>query len=179
MTTSAAATVNLTIAPSGGTPTTFTPMADASVKSDSPNNNYGTDARLRTRAAAVDTPTIWRPYVRFNVTGTGTVTGVKLRLWVDTASPDGGAVYKTTDSAWTDTSLTWTTAQALTLGPVLAQVGPTTGKAGTWVEVDLGAGAVTANGTYTYAIQTTTSSSGYYSSKEGTHAAELVVTRAP
>ncbi len=179
VTTSAAATVNLTIAPSGGTPTTFTPMADASVKSDSPNNNYGTDARLRTRAAAVDTPTIWRPYVRFNVTGTGTVTGVKLRLWVDTASPDGGAVYKTTDSAWTDTSLTWTTAQALTLGPVLAQVGPTTGKAGTWVEVDLGAGAVTANGTYTYAIQTTTSSSGYYSSKEGTHAAELVVTRAP
>ena len=58
-------------------------------------------------------------------------------------------------------------------------MGATTGKAGTWVEVDLGAGAVTANGTYTYAIQTTTSSSGYYSSKEGTHAPELVVTRAP
>ena len=179
VTTSAAATVNITIAPSGGTPTTFTPMADASVKSDSVNNNYGTDARLRTRAAAPATPTIWRPYIRFNVTGTGTVTGVKLRLWVDTASPDGGAVHQTTDGAWTDTSLTWTTAQALTLGPVLGQVGATTGKAGTWVEVDLGAGAVTGNGTYTFAIQTTTSSSGYFSSKEGTNAPELVVTRAP
>jgi Big-like domain-containing protein len=175
--TSAAATVNLTITPSGGTPTTFTPIADSKVKSDSPSNNYGTLTQMQTRAAAPTTPTIWRPYMRFNVTGSGTVTGVKIRLWVDTGSPDGGTVYAAVDSAWTDTSITWNNAPAP--GAALGALGSTSAKVGTWVEVDLGAGAVTGNGTYTFVIQTTSSTSGQLSSKEGAHPPELVVTRSP
>ena len=177
VTTSAPATVNITITPSGGTPTTFTPIADSKVKSDSPNNNYGTLTQMQTRAAAPTTPTIWRPYMRFNVTGSGTVTGVKIRLWVDAGSPDGGTVYAATDSAWTDTSITWNNAPAP--GAALGALGSTSAKVGTWVEVDLGAGAVTGNGTYTFMIQTTSSTSGQLSSKEGAHPPELVVTRSP
>lgn len=58
-------------------------------------------------------------------------------------------------------------------------LGSTVGKAGTRVEVDRGAGAIVTNGTYTVAIQTTSSTSGQLSSKEGLHPPELVVKRTP
>jgi hypothetical protein len=57
--------------------------------------------------------------------------------------------------------------------------GSTVGKAATWVDADLGAGAIVTNGTYPFAIQTTSSMSGQLSSKEGLHPLEVEVTRTP
>jgi hypothetical protein len=48
----------------------------------------------------------------------------------------------------------------------------------TWVEVDV-SGAISANGTYNFVIQDGSTNSAFYSSREGAHAPELVISQTP
>jgi PKD repeat protein len=151
--------------------TTFTPTADSFTSQASPTKNYGNDVNLRVRSSSSS----YRSYLKFNVAGlTGTVRSVKLRLYVNDASVDGGSVYAV-GTGWTETgagSINWNNAPALPGSPIRA-IGATTGLA-TWTEVDLGS-SITANGTYAFAIANTSSNSAYYSSRNGTNAPQLII----
>jgi PKD repeat protein len=151
--------------------TTVTPVADAYTSQAKPTKNYGTDVNLRVRSSTGS----FRSYLKFTVGGlSGTVQSAKLRLWVNDASPDGGSVYAV-GSTWTESgtgSITWNTAPALPGSPIKS-IGATSAL-GTWTEVDLGP-VVSANGTYSFALVSASSNSAYYSSREGTHAPQLVI----
>lgn len=149
--------------------TTVTPVGDSFVSKTSPTKNYGTNVSLRISS------TTYRSYLKFSVSGlAGSVASAKLRLWVNDASIDGGSVYAVSNS-WTESgagSINWNNAPALPASPVAA-IGATSAL-GTWTEVDLGA-AIPGDGTYSFAIASNSSNSAYYSSRQGTHAPELVV----
>lgn len=165
--------ITVTAPPPPGSTLTFTPVADTHVKSTSPNSNYGSETTVRVRNGTVDGTAIHRPYFQFNVNGiSGPVASVTLRLFVVTKTNDGGSVFAA-GSTWTESGLTWNTQPTLA-GTAYGAIGPTL--AGTWVEIPLGAGAVSANGTYSFAVLNASTTSGYYSSREGENPAQLVVT---
>jgi PKD repeat protein len=155
--------------PGGGQ--TFTPIADAQVKSTSASSNYGTLSSLRLRNGGTSSDS-YRSYLKFDVSGlSGPATSAKLRLFVTDESPDGGSAYKV-DSGWGESTITWANAPALGTGS-LGGAGATTN--GTWAEIDVTA-AVTGNGPVSFALATTSSNSSYYTSREGaTNKPQLVV----
>jgi len=155
----------------GGTAATFLPTADANVQSGSPTKNYGTATSLRARAASP----IYRSYLTFNVGNVvGTVTSAKLRLFVTDPSPDGGTVHPVDPAAWTETGITYDNAPALT-APGIGNFGASANTAGTWAEVDV-TSAVKGNGTVSFGIDSASTNSAIYDSREGTTPPQLVVT---
>jgi hypothetical protein len=150
---------------------TFTPIADTYASEASPAKNYAGHVALKLRKATDGGS--YRSYIRFRVTGlTGPVSSAKLRLYVtDPFSSSGGSVYRS-DESWQESTLTWNNAPALAAAP-LASLGSVS--AGTWVELDL-TNAITGDGTYSFALQNSNADGAFYSSREGPHAPELVVT---
>jgi len=158
--------------------TTFTPAADAQVKSSSPTTNYGSDAGLRLRQGTPSNTITYHSYLQFAVAGlSGSVSAATLRLYVTDGSNDGGTVYLSgndfsTGGPWTEGGLTWNNAPAATSG-ALGSAGPVA--TGAWVELPV-TPVVGGNGTYTFLLTTASSDSAIYSSKEGGNAPQLVVT---
>jgi hypothetical protein len=154
--------------PASGGVFTFTAVADAKVRSSSPTSSYDADTTLRVRGGDAQ----WRSFVRFDPSGlTGTIARATLRLWVTDGSNDGGTVFAV-PSAWTEAGLTWQNAPALTGAP-LAVAGAVA--AGTWVEFDV-TPAVTGDGARSFGLLSNLEASAYFSSREGAHPPELVVT---
>jgi PKD repeat protein len=158
-------------APNPGDATTFTSTADAMVKSTSPSSNYGTNVSLRVRLGTSSTDPTYHTYLKFDVSGlSGTPTGAKLRLYVTDGSPDGGRVFAVANT-WSEGTITYANAPGIG-GTSLGAAGAVA--AGGYVEIDLGA-AVTGNGTYSFALSSTSSNSAYYSSRQGANPPQLVV----
>ena len=161
--------------PPGPTTQTFVPVADAQVKSTSATTNYGADTtfRLREEAGGV----IYHSYVRFTVTGlSGPATSVKLRLFVTDSSNAVASVY-TVANGWIETgagSLTWNNRPVIG-GTALGGGAPT--PVGQWLEIDLGTAGITANGTYSFGLKTTSTDSAIFSSREGSNPPQLVVSQ--
>ncbi len=158
---------------------TLTPDADAQVKSGSATTNYGTNVQLRTREENPVSTNTYRSYLRFNVTGlTGSVTGVKLRLYADTGSSNIQSVYATTTNPnWIESgtgSITWNNAPSI--GSTLwgSSSVPTTGA---YNEITLSPTSVTGNGLVTFALKSSGTTSAYFSSKEGANKPQLVITQ--
>lgn len=150
--------------------TTFTATADSRVSRAEPTTNFGTATTLRVKTAASN---VLRSYIRFNVAGLpGPVLSAKLRLFVKDPGADGGSIVRVLDHTWSEAAISWSTAPAM--DPVVLS-----GRAAvtdeTWVEYDV-TDAVTGDGTYDLGITAGNSDSVYYSSREGAHAPELVVT---
>ncbi len=162
----------------GAADTTFTPAADAQVKSSSPTTNYGSDAGLRLRQGTPDNTITYRSYLKFAVSGLpGAVSAAKLRLYVTDASNDGGTAFLagndfSTGGPWTESGLTWNNAPGATSG-ALASAGPVS--SGAWVEFPV-TPAISGDRTYTFLLTTASSDSAIYSSKEGGNAPQLVIT---
>jgi PKD repeat protein len=146
----------------------FRPTADAWVVSWYPASNYGTQSSLVIRAGQ---PT-YRSYLRFAVTGLagGSVDSAKLRLFVTDSSDVGGALYQVA-SNWTESGITWSNAPAIEGAP-LASAGPVI--AGQWVEFDV-TSAVRGDGSYDFALASTSTDWASFSSREGANPPELVV----
>ncbi len=144
------------------------------MKSSSPSTNYGTLTTVRVRDDSSAAPIIYRTYLRFDVTGLGgPPSAVRLRLYVTDASVDGGTVYAVANG-WTETGLTWATAPSIG-GPALGAVGATP-SAGSWLEIVLAPAAVATNGTYSFALRSSSTDSAIYASREdATHRPELVL----
>jgi hypothetical protein len=145
----------------------FPPTADAHVQSGSPGSNYGGAAELRVRS---ESPT-YHPYLKFAVSGVATsVVRATLRLFVTDDGPNGGSVHSVS-STWSETGLTWSNAPAIG-GTALDAAGAVT--SGQWIELDV-TPAVTGNGTWSVALQSTSTNSVRYGSRESANPPELVV----
>jgi hypothetical protein len=164
---------NLAQTPPAGTTLTFTPAADAAVKSTNANKNYGTDTEIRLRLGDLSNGTAQQSYLRFMVSGLAgrTVTSAKVRMRVTDAGPLGGILYRTT-GGWTETGLTWSN-KAAPIGSPLYTVGSVA--AGQWVDVPLPAGTVTADGAVDLVLMPNGTNSVYYSSREGADDPQLVL----
>jgi len=156
--------------PLGGT-FTFTPVADAKVRSTNPNTNYGTIPDLQLRLGDASNPITFRSFVKFTVSGIGgPPLRATLRLYVIDQSVHSGSVFSVANS-WTETGVVWS------LAPILgAQLSPGgSAPLNTWKEFDVTA-AITGDGTYSFALKEMHSDSVFYSSREGANKPQLVVT---
>jgi hypothetical protein len=147
----------------------FTPVADALIRWNKANTNFGTSDTLWVRSGQ------YRSYLKFTVTGlAGPASSAKLRLWVAEGSNAAGSVYLVSNS-WIESGaggITWNNAPLIS-GTALATVGTAT--TGTWVEFDLGA-VVTGNGTYSFAISGGSTNAVQYDSREASNDPVLVLT---
>jgi glucose/arabinose dehydrogenase len=143
------------------------PVADAHVRSQQGNKNFGTASDLRVRVNQ------YRTYVKFVVTGlSGQPTSAKLRLWVTDGGTNGGSAYAIANTTWTETGITWNNAPAI-IGSPLSTVGTAT--LGTWVEFDVRP-AISGNGTYTFAISNGNNDAVDYASRETANDPVLILT---
>lgn len=159
--------------------TTFLPTNDAYVMSNKKTAVFD-KPKLQVRDAAADS----NSYLKFNVQGlNGAVTDATLRLWVLDGGPDGGKVYatsafyKNTTTNWLETGLKWNNAPPIGGAP-LGSIGAIV--PGRWVEVDVTAAVIAAvtgsNGRVSLALSNDAANLVAYSSGEGAHPPELVVT---
>ena len=167
---SAPVTRTITVTAGGGTPTTFTPDADAYVNTASPNKNYAAATALKLHSPVTAE---YRPIVRFSVTGlSGAPSRAVLRLWVTDASVSGGSWFKVSN-AWTETGVTWNTKPDVAGAPLAGTAGAAV--LGTWMEVDV-TSAVTGNGQVTLEATSPSTNTAAFASKESANAPQLVVT---
>jgi hypothetical protein len=150
---------------------TFPPAADTYANEGSPTSNYGTSSMLRADA----TPLV-RSYLRFNVQGvSGSITRVTLRIFTNSSSSAGYEVRGVVDNSWMEGTLNHTNAPAM--DGVSATSGPFA--AGVWATVDITA-LVTGNGSYNFALTTTSGTAFSLASREtGANAPQLVIETVP
>ncbi len=163
---------------------TLNPIEDAQVKSSSPTTNYGVLSTLRVRTGntnASSDPTYYS-YLKFQLTDlTGPVLKAKLRLSVNTAGPVGSEVHRVSNNyldsgtPWDEDGLSWSNAPAAQSEVLNAAVAAAFD---TWVEFDVTA-AIAGNGIYSFCLETGSTFSVSYSSKEGTNPPELVIEMGP
>lgn len=153
-------------------PQTFVPIHDVQERIGY-TNNYGALATVRVRQAE------YNSFLKFDVTGiSGTVTHAKVRLYVTDPSDVGGSIYavsntyKNTNNPWLESGLNGSNAPTIGGSP-LASLGAVA--INTWAEWNVTA-AVTGNGTYSFGLTSTSTNSAYFSSGEGAHPPELVIT---
>ncbi|HEX2222216.1 MAG TPA: phytase [Candidatus Limnocylindria bacterium] len=149
------------------TPLTFAPDADATLRREEPDTNFGRSGRLPSDGSPTE-----ESIVRFRVSGlSGTVTEAKLRLYVHNGSADGPQVYLTAPD-WSESAVSWSTKPPRISG-VVAEAGRAT--AGAWLEIDVTA-AITGNGTYSLNLASSSEDATEASSRHATNPPRLVVT---
>jgi calcineurin-like phosphoesterase family protein len=109
---------------------TFRPDADARVLQSTPTFNYGASEWLRVDDSG--DPQM-QSYLRFTVSGVTAVQRATLRLFANTGTVDGPAVYGTSTS-WTEGGIIWNNRPAPTTG-LIADQGAIA--ADTWVDYDV------------------------------------------
>jgi hypothetical protein len=156
--------------PAPATVLTFTPSADTYAEMDTPSTVYGAATQFIT-----DNSPVKRLFAKFTVSGVGAkrVVAAKLRLYCVNPSPRGGDFHGS-DSAWSESTLTWNLQPAID-GTIVSSLGAVA--SGTWYETDV-TPLVKGDGTVSIAATSTSTDGAYYSSKEGTAglAPQLVVT---
>lgn len=184
-------TVSLTATNGGGSSTVSRPVtvsaagpvavatlvADTKANAGSPTKSYGADPTLRVRAGT------YASFLRFAVSGlSGPVTGAVLELKAVTqASKVGGDVSTTSGTLsdgltpWTESNLTW--ARMPAAGTRLGSAGAVDPAVdGGLVRIPLAAGAFAAgDGTYDLTLQSTSTTSAYYASREAGAGARLLL----
>jgi chitodextrinase len=164
----AAGNVSLDSTPLTVTRTTVT--EDATVLKSTPTSKNGATATL-----GADSSPVENFLTKFAVTGTAgkRIDKAVLRLYGSDPSNSGGAFRATTNTSWTESTVTWATApvaDGVSLGSV---AGVTVGK---WVDVDL-APLVKGDGTYSIRASSTSTDGVEYSSRNAsTNRPEVVLT---
>jgi hypothetical protein len=142
---------------------TLLPVADTTVEAEAASKILGADTLL-----TADGSPVHQTFLRFAVRGVGTrpVTRALLALTAApssaAASPSGGSLHRVASGTWSEATTRWSNRPTIA-HPVLATAGHVT--AGQVVEFDVSA-AVTGDGTYDFALDTTSSDSVEYHSRE-------------
>ncbi len=158
----------------------LTPTNDSYVTQRRPTKSFGSRHRLLVQNAARDTDT----YIKFNAARAGgTVVQATLRLYVVNPGPDGGRLYavspyyKGTNDLWLENELTWRNAPDID-GLPLASLRRVSRQE--WVEVDVTQTVIDAlenqNGRVSLALHNRSRNRVTFSSKEGEHPPELLLT---
>ncbi|MBN2116662.1 MAG: DNRLRE domain-containing protein [Anaerolineales bacterium] len=155
-----------------GSSLTFIADADAQVSEANPSKNYGKTTYLQVDGA--NDPDV-ESFIRFTVTGiSGNVQSARLRVYATTnASKHGPSVFGT-DTAWSESEITWETRPGRISGP-LASTGSV--DTDTWVEYDVTA-FVRADGTFSFVLAIDSSDAATFSSRQGSQPPQLVITLA-
>src|SRR5207244_8585733 len=149
-----------------------TVLADTYVQSDLSTTNFGTKPQIfvdNGTATNPGTTGVQHTFLRVSVSGVGAslVTGAHLKLQVanvtNSGSVTGGTIHAITNCSWDEHTMTWNTAPAID-GPALATVGACA--AGQIVDFDVNP-AIPGDGVYCFAIDTTSTDSAIYNSREG------------
>lgn len=144
---------------------TFSAVADTYVDSSQPNGNYGTKSAIQADASPVRIG-----YVRFDVQGVGSQSSAQLRLRAATSNSLGFSIHTVGDVTWGETTTTYATRPAL--GTLIASSGAVT--SGTWYAFDVSS-AVSGDGSYSFAITSTSTTSLKISSRETSSGPQLLV----
>ena len=157
--------------------------ADTYVQSDLPATNFGTRTQLAVDngvAANPGTTGVQRTFLRVNVSGVGPrqVMSARVRLQVakvaNAQSVTGGLLHSISDCSWNERTVTWNTQPAID-GPVLATVGAVA--QGQTVDFDVSS-AIHGDGVYCFALDTISTDSALYNSREATAGKPLAVVTA-
>jgi hypothetical protein len=152
---------------------TLLPVADAYVESSTPSTNYGTSVRL-----VADASPTRHTFMRFDLSGVaGPLQSARLRIHVsnttDAGSANGGTVARVTETAWTESTVTYYNRPA-GWGTTVASIGSVSRN--TWVEVPV-TQAVALGGVMTIGIRSSNTDGAYYDSRQsGATAPQLIVT---
>ena len=155
-------TATPTSTPGGGGLATIEPVADAQIRSDSANTNYGSLTSLRTREPS--SGQTYRAYLKFAIpSSVGTVDSLRLRLFVTDKSNNVQGVYLVGDTSWNEASITWNSAPTITGSPIATST-PSTLNA--YVDIDLPTSAVTPGALVTFGLKGSGTDSFIVSSRE-------------
>ncbi|MDH3499867.1 MAG: DNRLRE domain-containing protein, partial [Acidimicrobiia bacterium] len=144
----------------------FAALADSYVNPDEPGVNYGTAPRLR-----VDGDPPVTTFMTFEVPElAGPVVQATLRVRAESPLGVGYAVAQVDASRWTEEDITFNNAPEAGAEIAVAPPKP----ADTWVEIDVTAG-ISGPGTYSFALRGLSSTNHRMSSREGSHAPELII----
>src|SRR5690349_13988672 len=117
----------------GAATTTLVPVADALVNQSTPTTRSGTSGQL-----VADASPVIQSFLRFDLRSLASLQSAKLRLHVadisNGGSPSGGRVASSTNTTWSETTVTWNTRPSIN-GATLTTLGAVTRN--TWVEVDV------------------------------------------
>src|SRR5207249_858433 len=147
-------------------------VADTYVQSDKPTTNFGTKTYVAVDNGSPSAPGgagVQRSFLRVKVTGVGTrpVSSAHLQLQVASAtnaqSVAGGSLHAITGCSWDERTVTWNTQPAID-GPALVTLGAVA--QGQTVDFDVTA-AIPGDGTYCFALDTSSTDSAIYNSREG------------
>jgi hypothetical protein len=146
--------------PPTGTTITLGASADAYAFRNNPYTNFGNTTTL-----LVDYSPEARTYFKFNVSGIGAkqVVSAKLRLYAVDPSDAGGRLHRVTSTSWSETGLTWYNKPSY-LSTVIGSIGTVVANA--WYEIDVKS-VVTADGTYSFALESTSTNGADYVSRQG------------
>ena len=152
-----------------GTTLTLTAAADAYVRSDLPNTNYGKSTQLASNGSSTDTKI---SYLRFEVSGlSGPPVSATLSYYSQSTGSTRTAVRLVTGD-WSEDTLTYTNKPAY--GSIVSTTGALT--AGTRASADVSS-VVTGNGSYSFALTTTATASRYADSREAANPPQLILTQ--
>lgn len=145
---------------------TFTPVADAYVKSANPTSKYGTATTLRT-----DNSPITRSYLRFDVEGLNTtIRHATLRIFANSGN-SSFVVNRLADNTWVESTINYNNSP-LPGSPIGFSASAT---ANTWMSVDV-TSYITGNGTHDFALTGGNSTELSLASREsGANAPQLVI----
>jgi hypothetical protein len=139
---------------------TVSPAADLYVRSGEPSRNFGAATYVVVDAATSASDDIYG-YMRFTVPSFGGSARARLRLYVTTATVKGPDIIKLGNTAWSESTTTWSNKPA-TSGTVIASIG--NAPAG-WLEVDL-SGAVVSGQVLSLAFKPRSTERLVFNSKE-------------
>ncbi|MCR4263225.1 MAG: phytase [Candidatus Roizmanbacteria bacterium] len=156
--------------PSNETELLFSPTDDASLNSNTPNKNLGSETNLVARSGPE------RDFlVKFSVSGVSgrQVVNAVLRLYVKDTSDIGGNFYHLFDNNWSQDTVTWNSAPT-TLGSLLISLDKVTKN--NWYELDV-TSLIAGDGTYSLRVKSpSTNAVGYASSEDTLLGPQLIVT---
>src|SRR6266487_6383254 len=149
---------------------TFTADADTYVKQSSPNTNYGNASALLVNG--VSNPDV-ESLIRFTVTGiSSTVQNARLRVYATTNGTKNGPAIYATSTSWIETDVTWNSRPDYTSGAVDNKGNI---NINSWVEYDV-TSLVGVDGTFSFVLAADSSDGVRFSSRQGNHPPELVIT---
>lgn len=145
----------------------FRPSADAYVTASAPGTSYGTSTFLY-----ADSSPVMQSFLRFDVSGLAgrTITDVKLRVYVNDASVDGGVVHRVPSTTWTE-SINYNNKPSYEAA-ALGSFGPVS--LNTWHEVSLGP-IVSGDGPVALAVDSANADAARWSSRETVNPPHLIV----
>jgi len=147
---------------------TFNPTADATIREDRPDSNYGSSTTLQT-----DNSPVKNFLLKFNVKGVGNRQIVKatLRLYNVDASDMGGDLHAMADTSWSEELVNWNNAPGS--DPALvASLGAVA--VNNWYEVDV-ATLIQTDGVHSLRVTSSDSDGADYDSREGVNQPQLIL----